>query len=217
MNAEPHAVFKQSALTITAIAGHHRDAPSIIYRIEDAGRSVTFSGDIDAQGVPNLTRIAKKTDLLVFNNVVLDPPDSPRPADRVPCILVAASWSGVRHLRPPTSAFGPSRQESIMTRSLLPFILCTVIAAQAALADDLLPAPPAQLPAQSPPAQSPPAQAPSEQAVAEARAACETDIQKLCTGVKPGGGRILACLKQHKDQVSDGCKQAVVKATKGSN
>ena len=113
-----------------------------------------------------------------------------------------------------------------MTRSLFPFIICTVIAAQAALADDLLPSPPsstppaAQTPAQSPgqsPAQPPPAQAPSQQAVADARAACETDIQKLCAGVKPGGGRILVCLKQHKDQVSDGCKQAVAKATKGSN
>ena len=77
MNADPRVVFKQSTLTITAIAGHHRDAPSVIYRIDDAGRSVTFSGDIDAQGVPNLTRIAKDTDLLVFNSVVLDPPDSP--------------------------------------------------------------------------------------------------------------------------------------------
>ena len=113
-----------------------------------------------------------------------------------------------------------------MTRPLLPFILCAVIAAQAAFADDLLPSPPqsAQSPAQSPaqvpaqsPAQSPPVQAPSQQAVEEARAACATDIQKLCTGVQPGGGRILACLKQHKDQVSDGCKQAVLKATKGSN
>jgi hypothetical protein len=105
-----------------------------------------------------------------------------------------------------------------MTRSLLPFIFCTVIAAQAALADDLLPSPPSSTPpsAQTP-AQPPPAQAPSLQAVADARAACETDIQKLCPGVQPGGGRILACLKQHKDQVSDACKQAVVKATKGSN
>jgi hypothetical protein len=105
-----------------------------------------------------------------------------------------------------------------MTRSLLPFILCTVIAAQAALADDLLPTPPSstQSPAQSP-AQSPPTQAPSQQAVADARAACATDIQNFCPGVQPGGGRILACLKQHKDQVSDGCKQAVIKATKGSN
>jgi hypothetical protein len=111
-----------------------------------------------------------------------------------------------------------------MTRSLLPLILCTAVAAQAVLADDLLPSPPsstppaAQTPAQSQsPAQPPPAQAPSQQAVADARAACETDIQKLCSGVQPGGGRILACLKQHKDQVSDGCRQAVIKATKGSN
>ena len=109
-----------------------------------------------------------------------------------------------------------------MSRLLLPFVLCTAIAAPVALADDLLPAPassaqsPTQAPAQSP-AQSPPAQAPSQQAVAEARAACETDIQNLCAGVQPGGGRILACLKQHKDQVSPGCVQAVVKATKGSN
>ena len=110
-----------------------------------------------------------------------------------------------------------------MTRLLLPIVLCTVIAAQAALADDLLPSPPssAQSPAPSSPSSpsSPasPAQIPSQQAVAEARAACETDIQKLCSGVQPGGGRIFACLKQHKDQVSDGCKQAVVKATKGPN
>jgi hypothetical protein len=96
-----------------------------------------------------------------------------------------------------------------MTRSFLPFILCAVIAAQAALADDLLPPPPSS--------QSPPAQGPSQQAVADARAACDTDIQKLCLGVQPGGGRILACLKQHKDQVSAVCKQAVLKATKGSN
>jgi len=107
-----------------------------------------------------------------------------------------------------------------MTRSLLPFLLGTVIAAQATLADDLLPSPPSsQSPAQSPPAQSPqspPAGGPS-QTVADARAACANDIQKLCAGVQPGGGRIIACLKQHKEAVSDGCKQAVVKAKQGSN
>ena len=62
---------------MTAIAGHHGDAPSVIYRIEYRGRSVTFSGDIDAQGLPALRRIAQGTDLLVFNSVVLDPPGSP--------------------------------------------------------------------------------------------------------------------------------------------
>jgi hypothetical protein len=109
-------------------------------------------------------------------------------------------------------------------RSLLPLIFCTVIAAQAALADDLLPSPPSSTPPSSAPpsatppsSQSPPTQGPSQQAVAEARAACDTDIQKLCPGVQPGGGRIFACLKQHKEQVSDVCKQAVMKATRGSN
>jgi hypothetical protein len=108
-----------------------------------------------------------------------------------------------------------------MTRSLLPLILCSIIAAQGALADDLLPSPPGTPPSSpsAPPSSTPapPAQMPSQQAVAEARAACATDIQNFCAGVQPGGGRIIACLKQHKDQVSDGCKQAVIKATKGSN
>ena len=75
-NAAPLQIFKQGDLSITAIAGHHGDAPSVIYRIEHAGKSVTFSGDIDAQGLPALRRIAKSTDLLVFNTVVLDPPGS---------------------------------------------------------------------------------------------------------------------------------------------
>jgi hypothetical protein len=101
-----------------------------------------------------------------------------------------------------------------MTRSFLPCILCAVIAAHAALADDPPPSPPSSAP---PSSQSPPASGPSRQAVADVRAACATDVQKLCPDVQPGGGRIIACLKQHKDQVSDGCKQAVIKARGGSN
>jgi hypothetical protein len=46
--------------------------------------------------------------------------------------------------------------------------------------------------------------------LAQARVACASDVQKLCAGVPSGGGRIVACLKQHKDQVSDGCKQAIL-------
>ena len=75
--AAPHVIYERGGLTISAIAGHHGDAPAVIYRIEHGGRSVTFSGDIDAQGIPDLTRIAKDSDLLVFNSVVLDPPGSP--------------------------------------------------------------------------------------------------------------------------------------------
>src|ERR1700742_1197904 len=62
------------------------------------------------------------------------------------------------------------------------------------------------------------AQTSSSQAAAiDVRAACAQDVQKLCASVPSGGGRILACLKQHQDQVSDGCKQAVAKAMGQAN
>ena len=41
------------------------------------------------------------------------------------------------------------------------------------------------------------------------RAACESDVRKLCAGIQPGGGRIQKCLSEKKDQVSDGCKKVV--------
>ena len=52
------------------------------------------------------------------------------------------------------------------------------------------------------------ARADDQSALAEIRAACAEDAQKLCAGVQPGGGRIIACLKEHKDSLSDQCKQA---------
>ena len=76
-NAAPRQILKRGGMVITAIAGHHGDAPSVIYRVDHSGKSITFSGDIDAQGLPSLRSIAKSTDLLVFNTVVLDPPGSP--------------------------------------------------------------------------------------------------------------------------------------------
>jgi ribonuclease BN (tRNA processing enzyme) len=75
-NAVPEEIFNQDGLLIRAIAGHHGDAPAAIYRIDYAGKSITFSGDIDAQGLSGLRTIAKGSDLLVFNSVVLDPPGS---------------------------------------------------------------------------------------------------------------------------------------------
>jgi len=74
---QPAIVFSEGDLVIRAIAGHHRDAPSVIYRIDHAGKSLTFSGDIDADGLDNLRKIAADTTLLVFNSVVLDPPEAP--------------------------------------------------------------------------------------------------------------------------------------------
>ena len=76
-NVGARQLFKQADVSITAIAGHHGDAPAVIYRIDHAGKSVTFSGDIDAAGLPALRHIAHATDLLVFNSVVRDPPGSP--------------------------------------------------------------------------------------------------------------------------------------------
>jgi Cysteine rich repeat len=39
--------------------------------------------------------------------------------------------------------------------------------------------------------------------------ACKADIEKLCPGVQPGEGRIAACLKDKRRQLSDGCKTAI--------
>jgi ribonuclease BN (tRNA processing enzyme) len=76
-SAQPQALLREGDLAITAITGHHGDAPSVIYRIDYRGRSITFSGDIDAAGHAALARLARNTDLLVFDTVVLDPPGSP--------------------------------------------------------------------------------------------------------------------------------------------
>jgi hypothetical protein len=62
-------------------------------------------------------------------------------------------------------------------------VVCAATAAQSALADD-------------------------QSKLAAIRAACADDAQKLCAGVQPGGGRIVACLKEHKEQLSNGCRQA---------
>lgn len=75
--ARPEVILSENGLEIRAIPGHHRDAPAVIYRVDYRGRGVTFSGDIDSKGWPDLETIAKGTDLLVFNSVVLDPPAAP--------------------------------------------------------------------------------------------------------------------------------------------
>lgn len=73
----PHVIWSERGLIIRSAAGHHGDAPAVIYRVDYAGKSMTFSGDIDAAGLASLRQIAHGSDLLVFNSVVLDPPGSP--------------------------------------------------------------------------------------------------------------------------------------------
>jgi hypothetical protein len=41
---------------------------------------------------------------------------------------------------------------------------------------------------------------------------CSTDVQSLCAGVKPGGGRVLACLQSHVGELSVGCSTILSKA-----
>jgi len=37
--------------------------------------------------------------------------------------------------------------------------------------------------------------------------ACRADFDRFCKGVEPGGGRIIRCMKEHHDQLSDGCRK----------
>src|ERR1019366_9061908 len=89
----------------------------------------------------------------------------------------------------------------MISRSTKVFILWMVAVAHAALVGDLLR--PQLLSAQTASPQDP-------------RTACAADVQKLCSNVPTGGGRIIACLQQHKDEVSDRCKQAIASAMQRS-
>jgi Cysteine rich repeat len=44
---------------------------------------------------------------------------------------------------------------------------------------------------------------------ADQRGACGADYQKYCIGTEPGGGRVVACLNQHRDKLSAACKKAI--------
>jgi hypothetical protein len=83
-------------------------------------------------------------------------------------------------------------RNSDMMRAVLLFGLCTSATIESAAADQ--------------------SSAATSTLLSEVRAACQTDAQNLCSGVQAGGGRILSCLAQHQDAVSDGCKQALMKA-----
>lgn len=43
--------------------------------------------------------------------------------------------------------------------------------------------------------------------------ACQTDVARWCSSVKPGGGKILQCLQEHAQEVSDRCYETLPKGT----
>ena len=49
------------------------------------------------------------------------------------------------------------------------------------------------------------------QEMADIRTYCMSDMERLCKGIEPGGGRILKCLKAHKKEMTVGCAQALQK------
>src|SRR5271166_1294703 len=58
----------------------------------------------------------------------------------------------------------------------------------------------------------------SQQALAEGRImkaieiarACAVDVRRLCQAVRPGRGRIKACIKEKLDQASPACREALL-------
>ncbi len=53
---------------------------------------------------------------------------------------------------------------------------------------------------------------PPSMASAELAGACLKDAKALCPGVEPGGGKIRDCIKTHIKDLSDECKDVLVKA-----
>jgi hypothetical protein len=45
----------------------------------------------------------------------------------------------------------------------------------------------------------------AEQKLQEFSDACKPDAEKFCKGIRPGQGRILACLKSHQSDLAPAC------------
>jgi malonyl CoA-acyl carrier protein transacylase len=61
---------------------------------------------------------------------------------------------------------------------------------------------------------------PCQLALVKARAvrkACRADIKKNCADIKPGGGRIETCMKDHFADMSDACKEMISQAGGGKS
>ena len=45
----------------------------------------------------------------------------------------------------------------------------------------------------------------AQEAASGALAACKADAERICPGVKPGGGKLIGYLKEHENDVTIGC------------
>ena len=54
----------------------------------------------------------------------------------------------------------------------------------------------------------------AEQRLKEFSDECKADAEKFCKGIRPGGGRILACLKSHQSELAPACAAEFNKAGK---
>lgn len=52
-------------------------------------------------------------------------------------------------------------------------------------------------------------------AMKDIKEACHDDYEKFCADVKPGKGRGMKCMKEHKDELSQTCKDEMMKHKKG--
>lgn len=61
------------------------------------------------------------------------------------------------------------------------------------------------------------AEPPTDQELQAIRTYCKSDVERLCKGVEPGGGRIKACLQAQVNEMSVGCAKALqeLKKAKG--
>lgn len=55
-------------------------------------------------------------------------------------------------------------------------------------------------------------QAKAKEAMKDVKEACHADAEKFCADVKPGRGRMMKCMKKHKDELSEACKAEVASA-----
>jgi ribonuclease BN (tRNA processing enzyme) len=122
LNSPQTTILEEKGLVIEEVATHHGDCPSVAYRITYQGVTVVFSGDMDASALPNLVRLAKNADLLIFNCAVLDPPDSPEQLYELHTpprkIGEAARRSGVKNLLLSHTAPDVESRESAVRKSI---------------------------------------------------------------------------------------------------